>query len=96
MALTKILIQRKIKPGMEEEFKRIMREVVSSAAHVDGFISGETLQSLDDPAVYVTISNWKDMSYWTAWINNAQRVKKQEEYDKVLAEPMKVTALHYE
>jgi len=96
MAITKILIQRKIKPGTEAEFKRLMREVFSGAAHADGFISGETLQSLDDPAVHVTISQWKDMSSWNAWINSAERKKKQEEYDKILAEPMKITALHYE
>ena len=96
MALTKILIQRKTKPGAEGEFKRLMREVLSRAAHADGFISGETLQSIDDPTIHVTISQWKDMSSWNAWINSAERKKQQEEYDKILAEPMKVTVLHYE
>ncbi len=96
MALMKILIQRKIKAGTEGEFKRLMREVLSSAAHADGFISGETLQSADDPTVHVTISQWKDMASWNAWLNSAARKKKQEEYDKILAEPMKIMALHYE
>jgi quinol monooxygenase YgiN len=96
MALIKILIQRKIKPGAGGEFKRLMREVLSSAVQADGFISGETLQSVDDSAVHVTISQWKDMSSWNAWINGAERIKKREEFDKILAEPMKITALHYE
>ena len=96
MALAKILIQRKIKPGTEGEFKKIMRETLSGAAHADGFISGETLQSIDDPTVHVTISQWKDMSSWNAWINSEERRKRQEEYDRVLAEPMKVMPLRYE
>ena len=96
MVITKILVQRKIKPGTEREFKRLMREVLAIAAHVDGFISGETLQSVDDPTLHVTISQWKDMASWNSWINSADRKKKQEEYDKILAEPMKVTALQYE
>jgi len=96
MALTKVLIHRKIKPGTQEAFKKLMREVLSGAAHADGFISGETLQSMDDPTVHVTISQWKDISFWNAWIDSPERKKKQEEYDKILAEPMKVTALHYE
>lgn len=96
MAITKILIERKIKPGTEAEFKKLMREVLSTAAHAHGFISGETLQSVDDPTVHVTISLWKDMASWNAWLNSAERKKKQAEYDKILAEPMKVTALHYE
>lgn len=96
MALTKVLIHRKIKPGTQDEFKKLMRDVLSGAARADGFISGETLQSIDDPTVHITISQWKDLSSWKAWINSPERKKKQELYDKLLAEPMKVTALHYE
>ncbi len=96
MAFTKILIERRIKTGNEREFKRLMREVLFIAAHAHGFISGETLQSVDDPNVHVTISQWKDMSSWNSWIESAERKKKQEEYDKILAEPMKITALQYE
>jgi len=96
MVLTKILIERKIKPGTEAEFKRLMRTVLSGAAHARGFISGETLQSVDDPTLHVTISQWKDISSWNDWINSEERKKIQEEYDKILAEPMKVMALHYE
>ncbi|MBN1549004.1 MAG: antibiotic biosynthesis monooxygenase [Syntrophaceae bacterium] len=96
MALTKVLIERKIKPGMEVEFKKLMREVLSGAAHAHGFISGETLQSLSDPAVHLTISLWRDVSSWQDWINSPPRKKMQEEFDKYLAEPMKVMTYHYE
>ncbi|MDX9745251.1 MAG: antibiotic biosynthesis monooxygenase family protein [Syntrophales bacterium] len=96
MALTKVLIERKVKPGQEQAFKKLMREVLSGAAHTHGFISGETLQSLSDPSVHVTISLWKDLSSWQDWINSPPRKKIQEEYDKALAEPMKVTTFHYE
>ncbi len=96
MALVKILIQRKIKAGTEKEFRKLMRDVLSEAAHAHGFISGETLQSVDDPTVHVTISQWRDMESWNGWIGSGVRKKKQEEYDKILAEPMKITALHYE
>lgn len=96
MTFTKVLIERKIKPGMEAEFKKLMREVLSGVAHAHGFISGETLQSIDDPTVHITISQWKDLSCWHDWIDSAERKKKQEEFDKVLAQPMKVMALHYE
>lgn len=96
MALTKVLIQRKIKPGKEPEFRRLMREVLVGAAHTKGFISGETLQSLDDPTLHVTISLWKDVSFWNQWIDSPERREKQEEYDAILVEPMKVIALRYE
>ncbi|HAR95858.1 MAG TPA: antibiotic biosynthesis monooxygenase [Deltaproteobacteria bacterium] len=96
MALTKIIIERKIKPGMENEFKRLMQEVLSRAVHSDGFISGETLQSVDDPTLYVTISQWKDISFWNDWVNSTERKKRQEEYERILSEPTRILALRYE
>lgn len=96
MALIKIIIERKIKRGMEEEFKKLMEDVFSRAVHTDGFISGETLQSVDDPNVYVTISQWKDISYWNTWINSTERKKRQGEYEKILSEPTRIVVLRYE
>ena len=95
MSVIKIIIERKIKPGSEEKFRKLMQEVLSRAVHADGFISGETLQGVDDPTIYVTISQWKDMSFWNAWINSAERKERQIEYDKILSEPTKITALRY-
>jgi heme-degrading monooxygenase HmoA len=95
MAVIKIVMERRIKPGAEEKFKKLMQEVLSKAVHTDGFISGETLQGVDDPSIYVTISQWRDLSFWNAWINSAERKERQAEYDKILSEPMKIIALRY-
>ena len=47
----KILIQRKIKPGKEKELSKVVNELRSKAMHAQGFISGETLQSIEDPTL---------------------------------------------
>ena len=39
----KILIQRKVKPGMEKEFNETVKELRSMAIHAQGYISGEDL-----------------------------------------------------
>lgn len=96
MAVTKILIQRTIKPGKEEEFKQLMRELRTRAMHAEGFISGETLQSVDDPKLHVTISTWKNITFWNNWVNSTERKETQDKLDKVLAEPTKMTPFHYE
>ena len=96
MALVKIIIERKIKPGTEEEFKKLMEEVFSRSVHADGFISGETLQSVDNPNVYVTISQWKDISSWNTWASSTERKKRQGAYDKILSEPTRIVVLRYQ
>ena len=57
----KILIQRKVKPGKEEALNEIVRELRSKAMYAEGFISGETLQSIQDPSMHLVISTWKSI-----------------------------------
>ena len=60
----KILIQRKVKPGKEKELNETVRELRSMAIHAEGFISGETLCSIEDPSVQLVISTWKSLEDW--------------------------------
>ena len=55
----KILIQRKIKPAKENELGEAIRELRSKAIHAQGYISGETLRSIEDPSLHLVISTWK-------------------------------------
>ena len=54
----KILIQRKIRPGKENEFGKALRELRSQAIHAQGYISGETLLAVGDPSLHLVISTW--------------------------------------
>ena len=92
----KILIRRKIKPGKDAEFNEIVRELRSQAMHAAGFISGETLRSIDDPYVHLVISTWKSIDDWNTWHNSARRKELQKKVNKVLAEPSTKTAFQYE
>ena len=60
----KILIQRKVKPGKEKELYETVRELRSMAIHAEGYISGETLCSIEDPSVRLVISTWKSLEDW--------------------------------
>ena len=94
--LVKIILERKIKTGKEEEFKRLMRELFTGAIHAKGFISGETMQSIEDPTFHLTIGTWKSVDDWNNWINSKDRKSVQQKLDQVLAEPAKITPCHYE
>ena len=81
----KILIQRKVKPGKEKELNETVRELRSKAIHAEGYISGETLCSIEDPSVHLVI-----------WADSPERKAFQQKTDAMLEEPTKITPYQYE
>jgi heme-degrading monooxygenase HmoA len=92
----KILIQRKIKPGNEKELTKAVRELRSKAVHARGYVSGETLCSIEDPSVHLVISTWKSIEDWNNWFNTPERKAFQEKIDTILEEPTKIAPYEYE
>lgn len=92
----KILIRRKVKPGQEEKFNELVRELRSRAMHLAGFISGETLRSIEDPSIHLVISTWKSIEDWNAWLKGPDRKAVKKKFEKVLAEPETMTPFQYE
>lgn len=92
----KILIQRKVKPGKEKELNAAVRELRSKAIHAQGYISGETLCSTEDPSIHLVISTWRGIEDWNRWTNSPERKAFQKKIDSILDVPMKVTSYQYE
>jgi heme-degrading monooxygenase HmoA len=92
----KILIQRKIRPGKEYELGQAIRELRSKAIHAQGYISGETLRSIEDPSLHLVISTWKSLEDWNHWANSPERKVFQQKTDALLEEPTKVIPYQYE
>ena len=92
----KIIIQRKIKPGKENEFGKALRELRSEAIHAQGYISGESLRAIGDPSLHMVISTWNSLADWNRWANSVERKAFQEKTDALLQEPTKVTPYQHE
>jgi len=92
----KILIYRKVKPGKEEELSEAVKNLRSKAIHAEGYISGETLRSIEDPSVHLVISTWKSIEDWNNWFNTPERKAFQQKIDAILEEVAKITAYEYE
>jgi heme-degrading monooxygenase HmoA len=92
----KVLLQRKIKPGKEIELSAAVRELRSKAMHARGYISGETLRSIEDRSVHLVISTWNSVEDWNTWFNTPERRAFQQEIDAILEEPTKITLYEYE
>jgi quinol monooxygenase YgiN len=87
----KVLIQRKITPGKENELGEAIKDIRFRVVQAQGFISGETLRSVEDPSIHLVISAWKSIEDWNSWVNTAERKAFEETIAAVLAEPEKIS-----
>jgi heme-degrading monooxygenase HmoA len=92
----KVLIQRKVKPGREKAVNAAVRELRSKAIHAQGYISGETLCSIEDPSVHLVVSTWRSLEDWNRWAESRGRKAFQQTIDPLLEEPTKITLYQYE
>ena len=92
----KILIYRKIKPGKEKELSEAVRALRFKAMVAQGYISGETLRSMEDPSIQLVISTWKSIEDWNNWFNTRERQAFQEKIDVILEGPTKIAPYKYE
>jgi len=92
----KILIQRKVKRGKEEELNQIVRELRLKAMYAEGFISGETLRSIQDPSIHLVISTWKSIEDFKKWLNTSYRKEIKKKIKTVIVGSEKVTPFQYE
>ena len=92
----KVLIQRKVKPGKEVAFNEIVRELRHKAMYAEGFISGETLRSIQYPSMHLVISTWKSIGAYNKWLKGTYRKEIKKKMKEVLVGPEKITPYQYE
>ena len=83
----RVIIERKVKEGQQIEMMKILRELRTLALYRKGYISGETLRSVDDPSMYIVISNWERAEDWEAWQNHPERDQVMKKLEKCLVSP---------
>ena len=87
----RIVIERHVKRGKEEELNRLLKELRVEAIRQRGYLSGETLRSVEDDTFFLVISNWLSESEWKAWEANPQRQEIVARIKPVLKSPPKTT-----
>ena len=88
--MVKVIVERKVKKGKEGDLLQLLREVKSAATLYPGYISGETLTSLDDPRVFLIIANFTDVESFQKWRDNPSRLKITAKIDALLDYPAKI------
>jgi heme-degrading monooxygenase HmoA len=80
----KILIKRKFKNGNMRAASRFLINNRTGAMKQAGYISSETLRSIDDQDQVVVVSMWENMEAWQAWKNSETRKANEEEFKEYL------------
>ncbi|UCF89849.1 MAG: antibiotic biosynthesis monooxygenase [Desulfobacterales bacterium] len=83
----KVLIKRKIKEGHLRDASKLLIKARYGAMEQNGYISSETLSSLDDPNKILVISMWQKIEDWQGWKNSPVRQANEAEFEKLLNAP---------
>lgn len=82
----KIFIRRKIPDDRTNDLLPLFRRLRNLATNQRGYISGETLKSVDDPGEFLVISTWQAIDNWREWVVLRDRIEIQNEIDARLNE----------
>lgn len=91
----KILITRTIPHNKARVILELFRQMRALATVQPGYISGETLKSLDEPDVYLVISTWQSVEDWNNWLTSKKRQVVQAKIDEYLGGKTQYHAFHY-
>lgn len=91
----KILIKRRVPVSHAREIIGLFRQMRFLATAQRGYISGETLRSMDDPEEFMVISTWQSAQDWEVWLQSKERKEVQTRIDQILGGKTNYERFHY-
>jgi len=93
--MVRIIIERRCRPETEAELESLLVELRTKAVQQRGYVSGETLRSVDDPSLWLVLSTWLDANLWKAWEASRERQEVTKKIEPLLAAPEKVSSFSF-
>lgn len=91
----KVLIQRSVPKEKAKDLIPLFREIRILANNQPGYITGETLKSMDHPEKFLVISTWQSASDWNSWLTSPERQEIQGRIDGLLGGKTEYEVFHY-
>ena len=91
----KVLIKRSVSQDQAKALIPLVRQMRASAATQPGYITGETLRSLDKPDEFLVISTWQSSEDWKKWLQSGERKAVQDKIDDLLGGETDYEIFHY-
>ena len=93
--MIKVVIERHCRPNMEAEMERLLIGIRTEAMQQRGYITGETLRSIDNPSLWLIISTWANIDMWKAWETSPERRQEIDKMKPLLAAPEKIAVYSF-
>lgn len=81
-----VIIKRKWLTGKPEKLFPLLKEMRTRAEKQPGFLSSQTLRSVDDPKYFVVIGRWESAKHWEQWLLSKERRELQCKVDSLIGE----------
>ena len=81
-----VVIKRKYIINDPEKLAPLMKKLSERAQLQEGYISTDTLQSIDNPGEYLVISRWDTEENWLSWFQSKKRRDIQGKIDSLIGE----------
>ena len=81
-----VVIKRKMIISHPEKLTPLLRDLSERAKLQEGYISTDTLQSIDDPGEYLVVSRWETEENWKVWFQSQERRDLQGKVDSLIGE----------
>lgn len=88
--MIKIIIERRIMPGLEEEYEEAAREAMRQSLDARGFVGGESLVELGHNDRRLMITKWRNISAWKEWYQSEQRARVMQQLLPLLSEEERI------
>ena len=91
----KILIKRRLPLDKAQYIVAIFRQLRMLALEQEGYISSETLRSMENPQEFLVISTWRSFEDWQNWFNSGKRKELQSKFDILSGRETTYEVYHY-
>ena len=91
----RVLIKREVELVYEPQLHHVLLRLRAKAMEQEGYISGETLRSLENPNEILVISTWNKLADWKAWENSPGRKQIEKEIAGYLRHPESCSIFGY-
>jgi len=86
----KVLTVRRFKEDRVEEGHKLLKVLRAAGTLRSGFVTGQTLISVNDPQKLLVMSTWTDQKAWEAWQASPKRKEIAEKIVELLDTPEQV------
>lgn len=78
------IVERRFQPEKVGDIARLLVELRRRMMQQSGYISGETLWSVNDPSLWVDVSTWTYSDQWKKWEAAPEHNEIQSEIESLL------------